>query len=276
MQNLIISTDLDGSLLDHQTYSAEPANALLEKLEQLEIPVVFNTSKTFAEVLEIRAELNNNHPFICENGSVIFIPVNHPLAYKAPNICSENEKYRFHVLGTYRSDLIKTLGLYKNNYKFKGFSDMSIDELMNLTGLSARKAVSATNRTFSEPFIWLDHGSSIDEFRHEMERHSIRLVRGGRFIHVIGSTDKGEAQTWLKNGYEGFYNQRFEVMALGDAENDLDMILESDHPAQVRSLYHDFPSLPENNNVYRTIGVGPTGWHEAVMRQLMKMDLLGG
>jgi len=65
-------------------------------------------------------------------------------------------------------------------------------------------------------------------------------------------------------------------MALGDAENDLDMILESDHPAQVRSLYHDFPSLPENNNVYRTIGVGPTGWHEAVMRQLMKMDLLGG
>ena len=51
MKDLIIFTDLDGSLLDEETYRASPADSLFETLNTHGIPVVFNSSKTFPEML---------------------------------------------------------------------------------------------------------------------------------------------------------------------------------------------------------------------------------
>jgi mannosyl-3-phosphoglycerate phosphatase len=168
------------------------------------------------------------------------------------------------------------LNQYKSKYRFVGFSDINIDELMSLTGLSDQQAVSSKNRMFSEPLLWLEDDSNIDQFCREMKNHFMRVIRGGRFIHVIGMTDKGKAQGWIKTAYETLYNERYKIMALGDAENDLDMILDSDFPVQIRSLQHEFPSIPEDKNVYRTSAVGPAGWHEAVTRQLQNVGLPGG
>ena len=70
----LIFTDLDGSLLDHDSYSFEPAKRLLKNLESANIPVIPITSKTFAEVAVLRTILNNRHPFVVENGAAIAIP----------------------------------------------------------------------------------------------------------------------------------------------------------------------------------------------------------
>ena len=70
----LIFTDLDGSLLDHNTYSFAPAAELLLELEQQQIPVIPVTSKTRAEVMALRQTLHNEHPFIIENGAAICIP----------------------------------------------------------------------------------------------------------------------------------------------------------------------------------------------------------
>ena len=40
----LVFTDLDGTLLDHETYSFEAARTTLERLEELSVPVVFNTA----------------------------------------------------------------------------------------------------------------------------------------------------------------------------------------------------------------------------------------
>lgn len=48
--NYLVSTDLDGTLLDHHTYSWHAALPALQKCSELAIPVVLNTSKTLAEV----------------------------------------------------------------------------------------------------------------------------------------------------------------------------------------------------------------------------------
>jgi predicted mannosyl-3-phosphoglycerate phosphatase (HAD superfamily) len=50
----LIFTDLDGSLLDHHTYSFAPAANYLDRLETQGIPVIPITSKTRAEVLVLR------------------------------------------------------------------------------------------------------------------------------------------------------------------------------------------------------------------------------
>ena len=44
----VIYTDLDGTLLDHDTYSANEAKEILGKLSASQVPVIPATSKTYA------------------------------------------------------------------------------------------------------------------------------------------------------------------------------------------------------------------------------------
>ena len=70
----LVFTDLDGSLLDHHSYSFDAARSTLERLDELGIPVIPVTSKTRAEIKQIRDALGNKHPFVAENGAAVFIP----------------------------------------------------------------------------------------------------------------------------------------------------------------------------------------------------------
>lgn len=74
MSGVVIYTDLDGTLLDHHTYSAEAASATLSKLRGLGIPVIPCTSKTVAETRPIAAQLGLDGPMIVENGAAVWIP----------------------------------------------------------------------------------------------------------------------------------------------------------------------------------------------------------
>jgi len=64
----IVFSDLDGTLLDHRTYDYSPALPALAKLQEKQIPLVFCTSKTAAEMIPFRKEIKNKDPFIVENG----------------------------------------------------------------------------------------------------------------------------------------------------------------------------------------------------------------
>ena len=74
MKQLLIFSDLDGTLLDYSTYSFEMALSSIQLLKEKEIPLVISSSKTKKEIEYYRRKLSNNHPFISENGGGIFIP----------------------------------------------------------------------------------------------------------------------------------------------------------------------------------------------------------
>ena len=59
-RRLVIFSDLDGTLLDHQTYSPAPARPALEALRARAIPLVLCTSKTRAEVERHRQDLEGH------------------------------------------------------------------------------------------------------------------------------------------------------------------------------------------------------------------------
>ena len=61
--NIVIFTDLDGTLLDARTYDPGVAIEALEKCSLHSIPVIFVSSKTRAEIECLREELNNVSPF---------------------------------------------------------------------------------------------------------------------------------------------------------------------------------------------------------------------
>jgi mannosyl-3-phosphoglycerate phosphatase len=70
----IIFSDLDGTLLDHDTYSFEKEKDALHLLKDNDIPLVICSSKTRSEIEFWRKKLGNIQPFITENGGGIFVP----------------------------------------------------------------------------------------------------------------------------------------------------------------------------------------------------------
>lgn len=67
---LVVFSDLDGTLLDHETYSWQPARPALERMKGLGIPLILASSKTAIEIADLRAQMGFSHcPAIVENGA---------------------------------------------------------------------------------------------------------------------------------------------------------------------------------------------------------------
>ncbi len=116
----IVVTDLDGTLLDHHTYSYEPADALLAELRRLGIAVIANTSKTRAEWIRMAAEIGNEDAFVVENGSAIHFPDGECV-----------------VFGETRQRILEVLQDLRGKYAFEGYANWDIDGVMEKTGLSS-------------------------------------------------------------------------------------------------------------------------------------------
>ena len=74
MLHYVVFTDLDGTLLDSETYSYEKSLAMINRLKESGTPLIFCSAKTRVEQEVYRSELGLFHPFIVENGSAIFTP----------------------------------------------------------------------------------------------------------------------------------------------------------------------------------------------------------
>ena len=68
MAHPIVFTDLDGTLLDHETYDHSPALPALAALAARDIPVIPVTSKTSDELRPLMADIGLEGGFIAENG----------------------------------------------------------------------------------------------------------------------------------------------------------------------------------------------------------------
>lgn len=260
----LIFTDLDGTLLDHFTYSHQEAQAMIVQLTQDHIPIIINTSKTFAEVVEIQAALNIKAPFIIENGAAVLLPKS--LFKHAPTGCKSYEDYWLKPFSQPRQVWIDLLAEKGKPFaeQFQGFSQLTNKTIANLTGLSLEKADKANQRLFNEPVLWHDDQEKAQVFIDAMKASGANVLKGGRFIHIGDYTDKGNALNWLANLYQKLSGKSVTTIALGDGENDTAMLEASDIAVQVRSPVHPFPTLTNANFIYRSQAFGPKGWSQAL------------
>ena len=70
-KSLLIITDIDGTLMDHN-YDFSAALPTIKWLKSINIPIIPCTSKTASEVRLIRESIGLNDPFIVENGGAIY------------------------------------------------------------------------------------------------------------------------------------------------------------------------------------------------------------
>lgn len=266
MPKIVIFSDLDGTLLHPKTYSFAEAQSALQEIRKRNIPIVLCSSKTRAEIEECRRRLNNDHPFISENGGGIFMP----RGYFPFNTGGEvSGDYIAILLGaTYEQIRNEFVRLRERLHAHvMGFGDMTVEEIVTLTGLPRSEAALAKEREFDEPFVF--EGTPDERFLKAVEETGLGWTRG-RLYHIMGGSDKGKAVRMLKRWYEGEYD-RIVTIGLGDGLNDLPMLRETDHPVLVRNEDGSWDPDVDLPGLIRTWGVGPAGWNEAVTALLQQL-----
>jgi len=262
MKKLLVFTDLDGSLLDHQNYDWSAAQPALHRLAQLGFPLIFNTSKTLAELIPFSQELNNHQPMICENGNVAAIP-EHYFEQTVVN----HTNYNTHLFGNDYQSIITTLQQLRNEYgfQFSGFYDLGIAGVMEHTGLSHEKAALACQRLCSEPLLWQGCADDLITLQNKLAQQGLSLTRGGRFYHVMSPVNKGKTMAWLLARFENNQPETEWIsVALGDGPNDLQMLEAAEHSVLIRNPHSTPPDVSHINNILTPLPPGPAGWNEAV------------
>ena len=270
---LLIFTDLDGSLLDHDNYSHAPADELLHAIDTNNIPLIPVSSKTLNELEVFRNSIHNKHPFIVENGAAAFIPVDYfaeqPL--NTQTIANYWVKEWVAPRQHWQSLLENTAGEFSDCYT--SFAQAGVEGIMAMTGLDVAAATRAAKKHYSEPLQW--HGSKEQQqvFVAQLRSQGANVLEGGRFLHISGHCDKGIALKWLAEQFSLHSDQAVKTLAIGDSDNDIAMLKSADYAVVVRSPVHEPLQLAAPAKVYTSNNTGPTGWVEGVQHYLNTLNI---
>ena len=282
----LVFSDLDGTLLDHNTYEWEEATPALELCRTRGVPVILVSSKTRAEMDVLRRRLSLFAPFISENGGGIFFPgetsKDPPSGSSGADIpgfssgdatgfstCREKGLWKL-SLGVSYHRLIKAFQEIRNElgWNMKGFSDMGVKEISRLTGLDKDGVRLATRREYDEPFIIEgEEPTDLAPLMRAAEQRGLLITSGGRFYHLQGKNDKAKGVELITEWYKKYHRDILTV-ALGDSPNDFGMLERADFPVLIRSQ-RSFPDLIKRIPRLRiTDDTGPKGWNSAVINIL--------
>jgi mannosyl-3-phosphoglycerate phosphatase len=258
----VIFTDLDGTLLDLETYSYDRAWPSIQRLRELKVPIVFCSAKTRAEQEVYRQQLQLRDPFIVENGGAIFIAEGYfGFDFEYHRI---KDGYRVVELGISYQQIREILARVRDDIgvNFAGFGDMSAEEVASLTGLDLEAAQRAKAREYDETLNLEGAPDEIDRVLKEIQKRGLNSTSGGRYYDVTGPNDKGKATRILIDLFRSKLGQ-VETIAIGDSPNDLPMLSEVDIPVLVQKpggIWEDI-DIPD---LYKVEGIGPEGWARAV------------
>ncbi len=249
---LIVFTDLDGTLLDHETYSHAAAGPALQRLRERGIPVILASSKTAAEVAPLRAEIGlSAYPAIIENGAGILPPHD-----SSARDAGDYARIRA-ALDMVPAELRR---------HFIGFGDMSDAEVARSTGLDLNRARLARKRNHSEPGEWTSNEDERAAFERHLADRGITARYGGRYLTLSLGGTKADRMDEIA----ALYGQPRRI-ALGDAPNDLEMLLASDVPVLIRNPHaRPLPPMPKDQagHILKSTRTGPAGWNEMILSLL--------
>lgn len=230
MKSIMLFTDLDGTFIDFETYSASVAAPAARSLLARDIPVIFCSSKTQSEQVALMEAAGFRCPGIVENGSGFFIPQSFPLL-APPQGWANHQHDWIQAMGVERSVISPAIKEAQRELSLdlKPYANLTAAELADLTGLSHEAAARAKDRRFSQTLTAELTADQLNALNEVLQRHRLHAICGGRFHTVASSAcDKGKALQQLVAMRAEQTGQPVVSVAIGDSANDVPMLLAAD------------------------------------------------
>lgn len=271
---LAVVTDLDGCLLDAQTFDFEPARGTLRLLRRLGVPLVLCTSKTRAEVRALYAALGSRHLAVIEDGAAVLVPPGVAPRVRLPGARPTGDGRLLALAKPY--PVVRrafTVIRRRTRCAAVGLGDLSLAAVGARTGLPPGAARRAARREFDEPFVFVareSHWAGVA--RRTARQLGLVVTKGGRFYHLHGLTDKGRAVR-VARAILDVRSGPLTIVALGDSPLDAAFLAEVEVPIIVpRPDGRADPVLRRRVPHARVAPApGPAGWAravEAVLREV--------
>ena len=259
---ILIFTDLDGSLLDRDTFKFDEIKDYIRQLISKGIFIIPNTSKTEKEILEFNSDLGSSLPFISENGSSI----------NGLNLLNKDLPQEL-ILSREKEILLeifkKTVSSNLQN-KCKWLSEMNTRDQSLILGLEHKKLKMALDRKYTLPFIFNGNKNQKKELSKIIKNKGLFLQEGGRVIHLTDRVNKAKALKVFVRFFKK-NNKNVKTIAVGDNYNDLDMLKTSDFPCLVFNDKFTLDEIPINNLI-TTNKPSPEGWADVIKMALVKIQ----
>ncbi|PUB11521.1 HAD-IIB family hydrolase [Yoonia sediminilitoris] len=254
---LLVFTDLDGTLIDHDSYRYDAALPALAALRRIRAGIIMASSKTAPEIVTLRDEMGLcDWPAIVENGAGIL----------PPGDADAGGGDAYVRLRAALDDVPPPL-----RAQYCGFGDMNVAQIAQMTGLPEKSAALAAQRAFSEPGLWTGDSLERGAFERELAQRGIHAREGGRFLTLSFGRTKADQMSDIITRY-----QPGATVALGDAPNDVEMLQAADYGFIVANPHRDpLPPLDGETagRIMRTELPGPQGWNRAICDLIKRLKL---
>jgi mannosyl-3-phosphoglycerate phosphatase len=221
----------------------------------------------------LRRRLEHRDPFIVENGAAVFVPqglFDFPLER-----VRTRSPYDVIELGLPYYMLRDVLKQVEDAVEtpLRGFGDLSVEEIMRITGLSHTEASLAQQREYDEPYMVEGPPGLVEEVCRQIVMRGLRWTKGGRLFHLTGDNNKGQAAALLLRCYQRQMRLnetpgRIETIGIGDSVNDAPLLAMVDHPILIQKPDGTYDPDIQVPGMIRAGGIGPAGWNQAVLSLL--------
>jgi mannosyl-3-phosphoglycerate phosphatase len=264
LNRYVIFTDLDGTLLDKNSYEYQEALTGLNLVQSKGIPLVFCSSKTRVEQMFYRARLGIEHPFIVEDGGAILIEADYfPFDFTYNKTIGN---FRIIKLGAAYPVIRRALLDVQNEtgVRLRGYGDISVKEVCDITGLDSQAACLAMAREYQETLVIGLEPEEAFKVATALSKRGLKLNKGSRFFSISGQNDKGKAVTILANLYRRLLGE-ISLIGIGDSYNDIPLFAAVDIPVLVQKSQNAWEPIESPDHIVKVLGVGPAGWNRFII-----------
>ena len=259
-KDILIFTDLDGTLLNKKSFYYDEAKELIKNCIRNGVVIIPNSSKTSTELNDFCIEAEILPIYISENGSSI-----HGL-----NIL--NSKLKKKIVLSRTKEQILNCFLKNVEYKFQRkcrfVEDLKTSEQIQILGLPKEKLVKALKRNFSIPMIFNGNNEEKKCLKNLIKKLDMKVQDGGRVLNLGDDVSKGKAMSFFIKNLSKITNKNYTVIGVGDNENDISMLDKSDYPCIVKN---GELNINNENNYLFSKNEAPIGWTEVVEKTLNKI-----
>ena len=262
-KKILIFTDLDGSLLDKETFKFDVIKDYFKELVRNGIIIIPNSSKTEAELLDFNEQNNLDLSFIAENGSSI-----HRLNKIHQNLPDKIIISR--TIDEIRNIYEENISLDFEN-KITHILELEREKQQKILGLPLDKIKLAIKRDHSIPIKFNGTESEKNEFTKILKNSGLTIQTGGRIMNVCDNVNKSIAMSKALQLIRKQLDDEIITIGVGDNENDIEMIKQTDYPCLVKNDNFD-SSLINIDNLIKSSEPSPLGWADVIKTAIQKIE----